>query len=331
MLPLHVGVGEKVQLVAIQVVSPAEAIAHADGPGKRHRLQVERLLDVLQDVEGRQAVPVHLVDEGDDGGVLHPAHLHQLLRLLLHAISVVEHHDDAVGSREDAVRVLREVAVARGVEQVQLVAAIRKLHHRGGHADSALLLHRHPVAHGEAVGLAGLNLSGLVDGPALQQELFGQGRLARVRVADDGEGPPLFNLLTEFRIRLGVRRSGSHFWRHGLGGAHGEIRTCFIRQNKARDQSPSDDISCLYDAGGRRFCVAPPRYGNRIKCSCPGHTAHGVLCPQKDPHRRSAPRAELDSVPRAELDSVLTRSRSDCTKRAQSVGRMSSNARVERQ
>jgi hypothetical protein len=115
-LPLHVRVREEVQLIAVQVVRPPEPIAHPNGPGQRHRVQVQRLLDVLQDIERRQPVPVHLVDERNDGGVLHPAHLHQLLRLLLHAAGVVEHHNHAVHRREHAVRVLRKVAVARRIQ-----------------------------------------------------------------------------------------------------------------------------------------------------------------------------------------------------------------------
>ncbi len=46
-LSLHVGVGEEVQLIPIQVVGAAEAIAHPDGPGERHSIQIERVLNVL--------------------------------------------------------------------------------------------------------------------------------------------------------------------------------------------------------------------------------------------------------------------------------------------
>jgi hypothetical protein len=51
----------------------------------------------------------------------------------------------------------------------------------------------------------------------------------------------------------------------------------------------------------------------RTYCS---FSAHSGLCSQNHPHRRSALRAEPDSVPRAELDSASTQSRSDCTKRS---------------
>ena len=47
--------------------------------------------------------------------------------------------------------------------------------------------------------LAGAHLAGLLDGAAEQQQLLGDGGLAGVRVADDGEGAPFvdFDLIVQ--------------------------------------------------------------------------------------------------------------------------------------
>jgi len=98
------------------------------------------------------------------------------------------------------VGILREVLVAGGVEEVDLIVAVGELHHRGGHRDAALLLDRHPVAGGMALDLARLDRPGEVDGAAEQQQFFGEGGLAGVGMADDAEGPPL----GYFRFKLFV-------------------------------------------------------------------------------------------------------------------------------
>jgi hypothetical protein len=83
--------------------------------------------------------------------------------------------------------------MARRVEQVEdddVAPGIAPLerHHRGGDGNAALLLDLHPVRPGAAIGPARLHLAREVNRPALQQQFFGQRRLARVRVRDDGEG-----------------------------------------------------------------------------------------------------------------------------------------------
>jgi len=45
------------------------------------------------------------------------------------------------------------------------------------------------------LGLLGLDAPGHLDGPAEEQKLLGEGGLARVRVADNAEGPSLPDLL----------------------------------------------------------------------------------------------------------------------------------------
>ena len=80
--------------------------------------------------------------------------------------------------------------MAGGVQDVDAVALVLELHDGGGDRDAALLLNLHPVGGGGPGVLFALDLPGLGNGPAVEQELFGQGGLAGVRVADDGKGTP---------------------------------------------------------------------------------------------------------------------------------------------
>ena len=186
-----VGVGGEVDhLPVLPVVHALELLAAADGPVHGIGLDAQHVFDLLHEVEGVLGFPVHLVDEGEDGDVPHGAHLEQLPGLGLHALGGVDDHDGGVGGHEGAVGVLREVLVARGVQNVDAETLVLELHHRGGHRDAALLLNLHPVGGGRPGVLLALYLAGLGDGPAVQQKLLGQGSLTGVRVGDDGEGAP---------------------------------------------------------------------------------------------------------------------------------------------
>ena len=196
-----------------QVVAAEEVLAHADRPGRRRDVELQALLDLVQQVERVAPLAVHLVDEGDDRDVAQPADLEQLAGLRLDALGGVEHHHRRVDRGQRAVGVLAEVLVARRVEQVEGAAVILEGHHRGGDRDAALLLDLHPVR-ARAPGVAArLDRARQLDGAAEQQQLLGQRGLARVRVGDDGEGPPP----GDRRRARGARGS------QGLG--HGSART----------------------------------------------------------------------------------------------------------
>ena len=155
------------------------------------------------------------------------AHLEQLERLRLDALGGVEHHDRGVGGRQHPVGVLGEVAVARGVEQVEHVVAVRELQHRRGDGDAALLLHLHPVGGDPPPLAARLHRAGRLHRPAVEEELLREGRLAGVGVADDREGAPAGGLLgrgwasDQYVLRWcrwapSRRTSSTHFDEHGF-------------------------------------------------------------------------------------------------------------------
>ena len=79
-----------------------------------------------------------------------------------------------------------------GVQDIYAEAVILELHNGGCDGYAALLLYLHPVGHGVAGVPLALDHTGQGYGPAVEQELFRQGGLARVGVGDYGEGAALF-------------------------------------------------------------------------------------------------------------------------------------------
>ena len=191
------GAGEEQQPVLLPVVYAPEFLAGADGPVHGVGLDAQLLLQLVQQVEGVLGLPVHLVDEGEDGDVPHGADLEELPRLGLHALAAVDDHDRRVRGHEGAVGVLGEVLVAGGIEDVDAAAAVLELHDRGGDGDAALLLDLHPVGHGGAAVLFALDGARLGDGPAVEQEFFSQSGLAGVRMRDDRKRPPPADFFTQ--------------------------------------------------------------------------------------------------------------------------------------
>jgi hypothetical protein len=75
-----------------QVIDPPEFAPHTDRPGNGSATDTQHVLDLVEQFHGLAAVAVQLVDEGDDGGVAHPADLHQLDGPFLHALGAVDDH-----------------------------------------------------------------------------------------------------------------------------------------------------------------------------------------------------------------------------------------------
>ncbi|MNY10036.1 hypothetical protein D3C86_1429900 [compost metagenome] len=192
-----VGALEQVDLAGGAHEDALEVRAHADGPVHGARADAQHLLQLVHQVEGVPAEAVELVDEGEDRDLAQAADLEQLLGLGLDALGRVDQHDRRVHGRQRAVGVLREVLVARGVEQVDLEPLVRELHDARGDRDAALPLELHPVRGGVTLGPARLDRAGHVDGASVQQELLGEGGLTRVGVRDDGEGPATPDLFGE--------------------------------------------------------------------------------------------------------------------------------------
>ena len=115
---------EEVQVLLVDVVHTLEALTLVDGPRQGAHGNLQFLLQFVKQVERVASLTVHLVDEDDDGGLAHAAHLHQFACLGLHALGTVHHDDGAVHGSQCAEGVLGEILVAGGVQDVYLVGLV---------------------------------------------------------------------------------------------------------------------------------------------------------------------------------------------------------------
>src|SRR5438046_1032800 len=76
--PTALARGVHVDAILAQVVDAAQLAPHSDGPGERRGVDAQHPLDLIQQLDGRAAVPIELVDEGHDRRVAQAAHLHEL-------------------------------------------------------------------------------------------------------------------------------------------------------------------------------------------------------------------------------------------------------------
>ena len=239
----------------------AKVARDADRPRRRDRMQAEHLLDVVDHVERVEARPVVLVDERDQRDVARPRDLEQAQRLRLDALRGVEQHDRAVGGREHAQRVLGEVLVARGVEQVEDRVGVLEAQHGRGHRDAAAALDVHPVRGRGAARAAALDRAGDVDRVAVEQQLLGQRRLAGVRVGDDRERPPAGGLGRDHATRRG-----------GGCGGHRRAQTGVVKGVRGRSLGGAPAL--LRGMSARAMVHVRVAVGSRLDALAPAVSLH---------------------------------------------------------
>ena len=190
-----------------QVIDAAQIASHADRPGHGRTGDLQDLLDLIQQIHRVAAFAIQLVDEGHDRRIAQAAHLHQLDRAVLNALRAVDDHQRRIHRRQRAIGVFGEVFVSRRIEQIHHASVVRKLHHRGCHGNSALLLERHPVGRRVSRSFAALHRAGELNRTAEQQQLLGERRLTGVWVRDDGERAPTGNFVLErgHETRIGLK------------------------------------------------------------------------------------------------------------------------------
>ena len=177
------------------VVDALEIRPGADRPRHGVARDAENALDLVHEVERILACAVELVHERDDRDPPHAADLEELDRLRLDALRAVDEHHGGIGRRERAVRVLRKIVVTRRVEEVHVMARVRKLEHARRDRDAALALELHPVARRVAARVPSrLDRAREMDRAAVEEQLLRERRLAGVRVRNDREGAPAGDL-----------------------------------------------------------------------------------------------------------------------------------------
>src|SRR5690606_24135134 len=229
--------------VGIKVVDTLELLAVAQRPVDRCAADIQNSLDFVEQFDGLAGVAVQLVHKGENRSVAQTADFHQLDCTFLYTLGAVDHHQRGVHRRQYAVRVLREVFVTGGIEQVDDGITIGKLHDRGGHGNTTLLLHRHPVGGGVAITFFAFDGTGLLDQAAEQQQFFSDCGFTGVGVRNNRESAPGSNFLGKSKIRHGLSVC---LQRYRLKGAY-SVLFAAIRQ--------SNTLGIQGDGGAS----APPR------------------------------------------------------------------------
>ena len=171
----------------VDVVNAFELGSDVDWPAQRAHVDFQFGFKFVEDVERVASLAVEFVDENDNRGVAHAAHLHEFASLLLNAFSHVHHDDYAIDSGERAVGVLGKVLVTRSVEDVNLVVAVVESHNRCGNRNAALLFDFHPVGGGCFAYFVRFHGTSHVNGATEEEELFGKSGLTGIGVRDNGE------------------------------------------------------------------------------------------------------------------------------------------------
>ena len=160
-----------------------ELVLGADREVEDDRGGVEAVADGLDGEVEVRAQLVHLVDVADARDVVLVRLAPHRLGLRLHALLAVEDRDGAVEHAQGALDLDREVHVAGGVDDVDLVVLPEAGGGRGGDGDTALLLLLHPV-HGRG---AVVRLADLVVDARVEQDALCHGGLTGIDVGHDAD------------------------------------------------------------------------------------------------------------------------------------------------
>ena len=102
---------------------------------------------------------------------------------------------------EGTVGVFAEVLVPRGIHQVEHATFEGEIQNGTGNRNTALLLDLHPVTDGVTAVCLGAHMARLADDVSVPQELFGDGGLTRVGVADNSESAAFFDFWIHIEVR----------------------------------------------------------------------------------------------------------------------------------
>ena len=119
------------EYIAHQVQHAGKTLATGRRPVEGRRVKLQLVLDLVEQRDRLQRLAVHLVDEGDDRDVPHPADFKQFQRLGLDTLCGIEYHDGAIGRRQCPVGIFRKILMARRIEQVEHETVKLESHHRG--------------------------------------------------------------------------------------------------------------------------------------------------------------------------------------------------------
>ena len=186
-----------------QVDDAVEVVLSADGQLENERLRAQAVDDGLDcEVEVRAHL-VHLVDEADARNVVLGSLTPNLLGLRLDTLFTVEDSNCAVEHAQRPLHLDREVDVAGGVDDVDLVVVPEASHGGRRDRDAAFLLLLHPVRRRRTV----VRLTDLVIDTGVEQDALGGGGLAGIDVRHDADVADLVQVSQHFLCHRFLPRS----------------------------------------------------------------------------------------------------------------------------
>ena len=174
--------GKGKNLPLFPVINAFKVLPAANGPVHGIGANAELVLQFLHQLIRTARLSVKLVDKGKDRNVAHRTDLKQLSRLRLNSLGRVDDHDSRVRCHQCAVGILRKILVAGGIQNVDAVAFIFKLHNGRGDRNTSLLFQLHPVRNGMTGCCFPLDGACQLDRPTVEQKFFRQRCLAGIRV-----------------------------------------------------------------------------------------------------------------------------------------------------
>ena len=172
-------------------IDALEKFPDAYRESKRNRLDFQDGFDLVEQIEDRATVEIHLVDERDNRRVPHPADFHQLDRLLFDTVHAIDQNKRGIDRGERTISVFAKVLVPRRIDQVEPATFKRKIQHGTRNGNSAFLFDLHPVADRVAAVRLRADMPRFADDLSIPEKFFGNRGFSRIRVADNGKGSPL--------------------------------------------------------------------------------------------------------------------------------------------
>ena len=121
--------GEKLHFFRLPVVDAAITSIRTHRPIHRIGADAQHVFQLVHKIDGRFAEAIELVNKGKDRNTALLANLEQFFCLRLDALRRVQHHDCAVHRHQRPIRVLAEILMARGIENIDPKSSVIELQH----------------------------------------------------------------------------------------------------------------------------------------------------------------------------------------------------------
>ena len=124
----------------------------------------------------------------------HHAYLKQFSGLGLHTFGTVNHHHSRISRHQCTVSILREILMARRIQNIDTVTIVIKLQYGRSDGNTPLLFYLHPVRY--CMAGSGLSFHGTckINGSSIQKKLLCQSGFSRIRMGNNGKSPALLYL-----------------------------------------------------------------------------------------------------------------------------------------